>query len=108
MAEELKGNSGQTVGYSCAQLVQNNLVSETDLVFYFDLAYPDGANNGQTQQNERDAIDYVQQELITKLAETYEVASGVRCSQPPIGDGSWLVKVSSRPSQYSRVQLFGK
>ena len=108
MAEELKGNAGQTVGFTCTQLVQNNLVSETDLVFYFDLSYPEGANYGETQQNEKDALDFVQEELLMNLAETYEISSGLRCSQPPIGDGSWLVKISSKPSQYSRVQLFGK
>lgn len=109
MAEQLTDKEGNGIGYACSQLVENNSLEQTDLVFYFDLGFPSSSiDSTEVTDEEREAAGYVQESLVTRLAENYGVSSGMRCSQPPIDNGSWMVKIVSAPTQYSRVEIFRK
>jgi hypothetical protein len=109
MAEQLTDKEGNGIGYACSQLVENNSLEQTDLVFYFDLGFPESQSDStEVTDGEREAVSYVQESLVTRLAENYGVSSGMRCNQPPTDNGSWMVKIVSTPAQYSRVEIFRK
>lgn len=98
---EVKNTAGELIGYSCEQTLANNIVTDVDLVFYFDLAYPMGA--------EATGLQSFQNNLIEAVSAWYGISSGDRCEVPPLdGKSSWLVQFLSDAEDYSKVEIFGK
>jgi hypothetical protein len=95
-------NKDDIYGFQCAKVVQNSMVTDVNLIFYVDLAYPIGA------EAEEAAIRHLQTGLVDSVSTSYGISSGIRCSDPPFDGTSWLVQFISDATEYTRVEAFGK
>jgi hypothetical protein len=88
--------------FQCAKVVRDSMVTDVDLIFYVDLAYPVGT------EAEEAGIRHLQTGLVDSVSKSYEISSGIRCSDPPFDGTSWLVRFTSDANDYTRVAAFGK
>lgn len=96
--EVLDDENGDLIGYSCIKTVQRNVLTDIDVVFYVDLAYPAGESDA--------ALKYFQTALVTDVSKEYGISDGERCEFPPFDGTSWVVQFISSVKSYSRVEVF--
>jgi hypothetical protein len=101
LTKTLPSGAQEFIGYQCDKLVADNTLVDADLTYYVDLMW----SNNSTEDL---AIEHVRVGLIDAVASTFGISSGVRCDEPPLDGKSWLVKVTSERSQYTRVPDFSK
>ena len=96
---EVQDDNGKKIGHACAKTLKNNVVTDVDVVFYVDLAYPIGDQDG--------ALETLQTGLVDQVSEAYGISDGLKCESPPFDGRSWIVQFVSRIDDYQKVDLFG-
>jgi len=95
IVEEILDNDDTFLGYRCSQLLETNVASDRDWLFFLDLAYPPGG--------EQAAVVHVQTHLVNSVAQRFGVSTGLRCTDFPLNSDSWLVQFVSKPEDYRKV-----
>jgi hypothetical protein len=94
----LTNEYGDLTGYACQSTLAQNEVTDIDLVFYMDFAYPPGQS--------LEALQHLQTGLVEAVALEYGISTGAMCESPPFNGNSWLVQFFSDFTDYSVVQVF--
>mmetsp|Transcript_36997 Transcript_36997/g.57366 ORF Transcript_36997/g.57366 Transcript_36997/m.57366 type:complete len:383 (+) Transcript_36997:349-1497(+) len=95
---QLQNDDGMVIGYSCQEVVEENEVTNVDLIFYIDVASPQGQQEA--------AIRHMTEALAENVSLRYGVSNGLRCSEPPLDGTSWIVQFTAEPRNFNQVELF--
>lgn len=88
------------IGYQCDHVVQTNTLNEVNMVMYLDIMSPIG--------QQKEAINFLAETLVEDVAKEYEINNGKACTDPHLDGRSWLVQFTANPTDFKRVELFGK
>lgn len=77
------------ISYACEELLENNVVSNIEVIFIYDLAIP-------STLDEKTARAQIESNLLKELASSYGLLNGDICTNPPF-EGLYVLKASIAP-----------
>ena len=92
-------DDGSSYGYQCARVVQDNDPTMVPMDFFFDLSFPQGA--------EEAAVRYVQTTLVQRIAGEYGISDAQGCENPSFGK-TWLIQILSQIQNWQRDSVLSE
>lgn len=107
---DVLSDNGEFIGVQCVNEVNNNSLTDVDLLFYFDMSFPvdDVNNEDEVLAAQEKALQYVREESLRQVAKKWGISDGSTCQTPPLDvRSSWMVQIVSGTADFSHVDVFG-